>query len=101
MGGLPGLKGGRTEAGWGRSGESVPAWHQSARRITPEKPPPSGVIFNCRCTGMDGLDGGAEEVGGFEDFEVAFGARIAAGSVNDGFGVGVPGDFLEREWGAQ
>jgi hypothetical protein len=50
---------------------------------------------------MDGLDGGAEEVGGFEDFEVAFGARIAAGSVNNGFGVGVPGDFLEREWGAQ
>ena len=49
MGGLPGLKGGRTETGWGRSNESVSGWCQSARPITPEKPTPSGGNFNCCC----------------------------------------------------
>ena len=47
------------------------------------------------------LDGGGEKVGSFEDFEVAFGVPTAAGAVNDGFGVGVPSDFLEGEGGAE
>ena len=49
----------------------------------------------------DVLDGGSEEVGGFEDFEVAFGVPTAAGAVDDGFDVGVPGHFLEGEGGAE
>jgi hypothetical protein len=51
--------------------------------------------------GRDVFDGGGEEVGGFEDFEVAFGVPTAAGSVEDGFGIGVPGHFLEGEGGAE
>lgn len=42
-------------------------------------------------------EGGGDEVGGFEDFEVALGGVVALGAVNDGLGGGVPGDFLERE----
>lgn len=60
------------------------------------------VITNCLLAfGRDVLDGGGEKVGGFEDFEVPFGVPTAAGMVNDGFGVGVPSDFLEGEGGAQ
>ena len=33
--------------------------------------------------GWDVVDGGGEEVGGFEDFEGAFGVPTAAGAVND------------------
>ena len=51
--------------------------------------------------GRDVLDGGGEKVGGFEDFEVAFGVPTAAGTVDDGFGIGDPRDFLEGERGAQ
>jgi len=51
--------------------------------------------------GWDVFDGGGEEVGGFEHFEVAFGVPTAAGTIDDGFGVGVPGDFLEGEGGAE
>ncbi len=51
--------------------------------------------------GWDVLDGGGEKVGGFEDFEVAFGVPTAAGTVDDGFSVGDPSHFLEGEWGAQ
>ena len=47
------------------------------------------------------LNGSGEEVGGFEDFEVAFGVPTAAGAVDDGFDVGVPGHFLEGEGGAE
>ena len=47
------------------------------------------------------VDGGGEEVGGFEDFKVALRAPTAAGAVDDGLGLGVPVDFLEGEWGAQ
>ncbi len=34
---------------------------------------------------------------GFEDLKVAFGVVVALGAVDDGFGGGVPGDFLEGE----
>jgi len=47
--------------------------------------------------GRDVLDDGGEEVGGGEDFEVAFGVPTAAGAVGDGLGGGVPMDFLEGE----
>ncbi|MDB4327569.1 hypothetical protein N9962_00310 [bacterium] len=40
---------------------------------------------------------GCDEVGGFEDLEVALGGVVAFGAVDDGFGGGVPGDFLEGE----
>jgi hypothetical protein len=51
--------------------------------------------------GRDVVDHSGQEVGGGEDFEIAFGVPGAAGAVDDGFGVGVPGDFLEGEGGAQ
>ena len=35
------------------------------------------------------------EVGGFEDLEVALGAVVSFGAVDDGLGHFVPGDFLE------
>ena len=41
--------------------------------------------------------GGGDEVGGFEDLKVALGGVVAFGAVDDGFGGGVPGDFLEGE----
>ena len=47
------------------------------------------------------LDGGGEEVSGGEDFEVALGFPVVAGTVDDGGGLFVPCDFLEREGGAQ
>ena len=47
--------------------------------------------------GWEMVDGGGDEVGGFEDLKVAFGVVVALGAVDDGFGGGVPGDFLERE----
>jgi hypothetical protein len=40
---------------------------------------------------------GGNEVGGFEDLEVALGAVVSFGAVDDGLGGGVPGDFLEGE----
>ena len=43
------------------------------------------------------VDGGGDEVGGFEDLEVAFDVVVAFGAVDDCFGGGVPGDFLEGE----
>ena len=49
----------------------------------------------------DVVNGGGEEVGGFEDFKVALRAPTAAGAVDDGLGLGVPVDFLKGEWGAQ
>ena len=49
----------------------------------------------------DVFDGGGEEVGGFEDFEVALGAPTAAGAVDDGPRFRVSMDFLEGEWGSQ
>ena len=51
--------------------------------------------------GWNVFDGGGEEVGGFEDFEVALGVPTAARAIDDGFGVGVPSDFLEGEGGTQ
>ena len=42
-------------------------------------------------------EGGGDEVGGFEDLEVALGGVVAFGAVNDGLAGGVPGDFLEGE----
>lgn len=42
-------------------------------------------------------EGGGDEVGGGKDFEVAFGGVVALGAVDDGFGGGIPGDFLERK----
>ena len=44
---------------------------------------------------------GGDEVGRFEDLEVALGGVVAFGAVDDGFGGGVPGDFLEGERMAQ
>lgn len=49
----------------------------------------------------DVLDGGGDEVGGGEDFEVAFGFPVLAGTVDDGGGFLFPGYFLEGERGAQ
>ena len=43
------------------------------------------------------VDDGGDEIGGFEDFEVALGGVVALGAVDDGLGGGVPGDFLEGE----
>jgi len=40
-------------------------------------------------------EGGGDEVGGFEDLEVALGVVVALGAVDDGLGGGVPSDFLE------
>jgi hypothetical protein len=40
---------------------------------------------------------GGDEVGGFEDLEVAFGGVVSFGAVDDGLGGGVPTDFLEGE----
>ena len=47
------------------------------------------------------IDGGGEEVGGFEDFKVSLRAPTAAGAVDDGLRFWVPVDFLEGEWRAQ
>ncbi|MEZ5327973.1 MAG: hypothetical protein R3F19_23245 [Verrucomicrobiales bacterium] len=47
----------------------------------------------------DVLDGGGEEVGGGEDFEVALGFPVVAGTVDDVGGLFFPVDFLEREGG--
>ena len=55
--------------------------------------------------GADGLlalgreveEGGGDEVGGFEDLEVALGGVVAVGAVDDGFGGGVPGGFWKRD----
>jgi hypothetical protein len=47
--------------------------------------------------GREVVDDGGDEVGGFEDLEVALGGVVALGSVDDGLGGGVPGDFLEGE----
>lgn len=43
------------------------------------------------------VDDGGDEVGGFEDLEVALGGVVALGAVDDGLGGGVPGDFLKGE----
>ena len=47
--------------------------------------------------GREVKKGGGDEVGGFEDLEVALGVVVAFGAVDDGLGGGVPGDFLEGE----
>ena len=49
----------------------------------------------------DVLDGGGDEVGGLKDLEVALGAPVFAGAVDDGLGALVPVDLLEREGHAQ
>ena len=51
--------------------------------------------------GREVVDGGGDKVGGFEYLEVTFGVVVAFGAVDDGFGGGVPGDFLEGEWVAE
>jgi hypothetical protein len=43
------------------------------------------------------VDDGGDEVGGFENLEVALGVVVAFGAIDDGLGGGVPSDFLERE----
>ena len=43
------------------------------------------------------VDDGGDEVGSFEDLEVELGGVMALGTVDDGLGGGVPGDFLERQ----
>ena len=40
---------------------------------------------------------GGDEVGCFEDLEVALGGVVAFGAVDDDLARGVPGDLLERE----
>jgi hypothetical protein len=47
--------------------------------------------------GREVVDDSGDEIGGFEDFEVALGGVVALGAVDDGLGGGVPGDFLEGE----
>jgi len=51
--------------------------------------------------GREMKKGSGNEVGGFEDLEVALGGVVAFGAVDDGFGGGVPSDFLEGERMAQ
>ena len=46
--------------------------------------------------GWNVIDGGGDEVGGFEYFEVALGSVVAFRSVDDGLAAGIPGDFLLR-----
>ena len=46
--------------------------------------------------GWNVIDGGGDEVGGFEDLEVALGSVVAFRSVDDGLAAGIPGDFLLR-----
>ena len=41
--------------------------------------------------------GGGDDVGGCEVLEVVLGGVVAFGAVDDGFGAGVPSDFLEGE----
>jgi len=43
------------------------------------------------------VDGSGDEVGCLKNLEIAFDVVVAFGAVDDGFGGGVPGDFLERE----
>ena len=47
--------------------------------------------------GREVVDGGGDEVGGFEGLEVAFDIVVAFGAVDDGLAAGIPGDFLEGE----
>jgi len=51
--------------------------------------------------GGDVVDDSGEEVGGGEDLEVGLSVPGLAGAVDDGARLRIPGDFLEREWGAQ
>ena len=46
-------------------------------------------------------EGSGDEVGGFENLEVALGGVVTLGAADDGLGGGIPGDFLEREWMAE
>ncbi len=46
-------------------------------------------------------EGGRDEIGSLENFEIAFGVVMALGAVDDCFTGGVPGDFLQREWMSQ
>ena len=56
------------------------------------------VVANGLLTfGREMKKGSGNEVGGFEDLEVALGGVVAFGAVDDGFGAGVPSDFLEGE----
>jgi hypothetical protein len=48
--------------------------------------------------GREVKESGGDEVGGFEDLEVALGVVVSFGAVDDGLGAGVPGD-LWREKG--
>ena len=47
--------------------------------------------------GREVKESGGDEIGCFEDLEVALGGVVAFGAVDDGLGGGVPGDFLEGE----
>ena len=78
----------RERGGW--------AWHAAAF-VRVEAVIADGLLAARR----DVVDGGGEEVGGFEDFEIPLRAPTAAGTVDDSLGLGVPVDFLEGERGAQ
>ena len=47
--------------------------------------------------GWNVVDGGGDEVVGFEDLEVTPGSVVPLGAVDDGLGGGVPSDFLQGE----
>jgi hypothetical protein len=47
------------------------------------------------------VDHSGQKVGGGEDLEIGFRVPRAPGAVVDGLGVGVPGDFLKGEPGAE
>ena len=85
MGGLGGLffVGGLCECG-DRPG-------QAAAFVRVEAVVADGLLASRR----DVIDGGGEEVGGGEDFEISLCAPNAAGAVDDGPGLRVPVDFLE------
>ena len=93
-------------SGWGSAADfSGGGWTRAAMGLVGEAAGFVGVEVviadGLLAFGRDGLNGGGEKVGGFEDFEIAFGVPTAAGAVNDGFGVGIPCDFLEGKGGAQ
>jgi hypothetical protein len=60
--------------------------------VAPQWSHVTGGLFSL---GREVVDDGGDEIGGFEDFEVALGGVVALGAVDDGLGGGVTGDFLE------
>jgi len=78
--------------GRGDGGEAV-KWGETAGFIGIDAVVSDGLLT----LGWKVVDGGGDEVGGFEDLEIAFDVVVAFGAVDDSLAGGVPGDFLEGE----